>query len=49
MFVTVIRNVRLKTFIKCKSAHSVRQHTLEIAAVSKFAYRGQLIYISSER
>ena len=30
------------------SIASLRQHTLEITAVNKFAYRGQLICISSE-
>ena len=41
LFVTIRHN----TFINRKSSYSVRQHTLDIAAVSKFAYRGQLICI----
>ena len=45
----VFVTIRSNTFINRKSSHSVRQHTLEIAAVSKFAYHGQLICISSER
>ena len=45
LFVTI----RLNAFINSKSSYTVRQHTLEIAAVGKFAYRGQLICISSER
>ena len=43
------RVVRLNMFINSKSSHSIRQNTLEIAAVCKFAYLGQLICISSER
>ena len=41
--------IRRNTFINRKSSYSVRQHTLEISARSKFEYRGQLICISSER
>ena len=41
--------MRFDAFISRMFAHSVRQLALEFAAVSKFAYRGQLICISSER
>ena len=44
LFVTI----RLNAFINRKSSYSVRQHTLEFAAMSKFAYLGQLICISSD-
>ena len=36
-------------FINRMFAHSVRKLALEFAAVSKFAYRDQIICISSER
>ena len=36
-------------FVTIRFNVSLRQHTLEIAAVKKFAYRGQLICISNER
>ena len=45
MFVTVIRFDSLQYV---DQSSSIRQHTLEIAAVNKFAYRDQLICISSE-
>ena len=41
--------MRFNTFFNRTSSYSVRQLALEIAAVSKFAYRVQLICISSEQ
>ena len=41
--------MRFNAFINRMFAYSVRKLALEFAAVSKFAYRGQLICISSER
>ena len=41
--------MRFNAFINRMFAYSVRQLALEFAAVSKFAYRDQLICISSER
>ena len=40
--------IRYNAFINRMFAYSVRQLALEFAAVSKFAYRDQLICISSE-
>ena len=41
--------MRFNTFINRTSSYSVRHLALEIAAVNKFAYRDQLICISSEQ
>ena len=41
--------MRFNTFINRTFSYSVRQLALEIPAVSKFAYRDQLICISSEQ
>ena len=41
--------MRFNTFINRTSSYSVRHLALEITAVSKFAYRDQLICISSEQ
>ena len=49
MFRLLFVTVRFNAFINRMFAHSVRQLALEFAAVSKFAYRDQLICISSER
>ena len=45
LFVTICLN----TFIDCKSSYSVSQNIFAVKAVSKFAYHGQLICISSKR
>ena len=41
--------MRFNAFINRMFVYSVRKLALEFEAVSKFAYRGQLICISSER
>ena len=41
--------MRFNAFINSMFAYNVRHLALEFAAVSKFAYRDQLICISSER